>query len=104
MPCLSSYTFGYTKNQLYSYIQQYTHNTVDNICPPPPQDPNPLGRIPPNSSIYYGIPYNPLLKVKYKNKVIDSINANTNTQKQLYSSLQRNHHTYGNKCDMCIFK
>ena len=104
MPCLSSYTFGYTKNQLYSYVQQYKNKTIDNICPPPPQEPNLLGRIPPNSCIYNGIPYDPLLKVKYKNTVIDSINANTNTQKQLYSYLQRNRPTDGAKCDMCIFK
>ena len=50
-----------------------------------PQQSNPFGRIPPNSAIYTGIPYNPLLQVEYKNTVLNSQNANTYTKNQLYS-------------------
>ena len=46
---------------------------------------NPIGRIPPSRTIYEGIPIDPLVPIKYKNNVLDSINVNTYTQNQLYS-------------------
>ena len=50
-----------------------------------PQQSSPIGRIPPNSAIYNGIPYNPLLPIEYKTTVLNAPNANTYTQNQLYS-------------------
>jgi hypothetical protein len=96
MPCLSSYTFGYTKKQLYSYIQQSKLKNIDNLCPEPPpqqQQINQTGRIPPNSCIYEGIQIQPGLELTYKTSIIDSINDSNYTQNQRYSYIQQNKNT-----------
>ena len=51
---------------------------------------NPIGRIPPDESIYTGISIDPKLAILYKKSVLDSVNANTYTQNQLYSYVANN--------------
>lgn len=59
-----------------------------------PQQTNPIGRIPPNRLMYEGIAINPESILLYKNEVINSINANTYTQNQVYSYASTNQFRY----------